>query len=168
MVPCTACGVPLLSILVSYHIMPWVFPQVVSRRGQWTTGARQVSEPIYSYIWRGVIFFGIMPHRSGAILSGCKKSVFRKSKIKIGLWLVGVSARQPWWFWYFGKSVFSQEVLGDFYFLFSGCLFYSKFHLSRDTRENTRASTHSSVPRKMSNPPPDQQIGLKPSWQRLW
>ena len=35
---------------------------------------------------------------------------------------------------------------------------YSKFHLSRDTHENTRASTHSSVPRKMSNPPPDQQI----------
>ena len=31
-------------------------------------------------------------------------------------------------------------------------------HLSRDTHENTRASTHSSVPRKMSNPPPDQQI----------
>ena len=31
-------------------------------------------------------------------------------------------------------------------------------HLSRDTHENTRASTHSSVPRKMSSPPPDQQI----------
>ena len=31
-------------------------------------------------------------------------------------------------------------------------------NLSRDTHENTRASTHSSVPRKMSNPPPDQQI----------
>ena len=30
-------------------------------------------------------------------------------------------------------------------------------HLSRDTHENTRASTHSKIPRKMSNPPPDQQ-----------
>ena len=57
-------------------------------------------------------FFGSLE----PILSGCKKSVFWKYKIKIGLWLVGVSARQAWWFWYFGNSVFSQEVLGDFLF----------------------------------------------------
>ena len=30
--------------------------------------------------------------------------------------------------------------------------------ISPETHENTRASTHSSVPRKTSNPPPDQQI----------
>ena len=71
-----------------------------------------------------------------------------------------------------GNSVFSQEVLGGFLFDISGYLFYSKFmrcappsvphiqsqhwylHLSRDTHENTRASTHSSVPRKMSNRSP--------------
>ena len=68
------------------------------------------------------------------------------------------SAKKSW-------GTFSEELY----------LFYSKFmrsappsvpniqsqhwylHLSRDTHENTRASTHSKIPRKMSNPPPDQQ-----------
>ena len=75
------------------------------------------------------------------------------------------------------KFCFQPRSPGGLFLRNSGYLFYSKFmrcappsvpniqsqhwylHLSRDTHENTRASTHSSsVPRKMSNPPPDQQI----------
>ena len=73
------------------------------------------------------------------------------------------------------KICFQPRSLGGLFFLFSGCLFYSKFmrcappsvphiqsalvppSLPRHTREHT-ASTHSSVLRKMSNPPADQQI----------
>ena len=76
----------------------------------------------------------------------------------------------------FRKFCFQPRSPGGLFLRNSGYLFYSKFmrcappsvpniqsqhwylHLSRDTHENTRASTHSSVPRKMSNPPPDQQI----------
>ena len=74
------------------------------------------------------------------------------------------------------KFCFQPRSPGGLLLRNSGYLFYSKFmqcappsvpniqsqhwylHLSRDIHENTRASTHSSVPRKMSNPPPDQQI----------
>ena len=75
----------------------------------------------------------------------------------------------------FRKFCFQPRSPGGLFLRNSGYLFYSKFmrsappsvpniqsqhwylHLSRDTHENTRASTHSKIPRKMSNPPPDQQ-----------
>ena len=119
------------------------------------------------------------PHPGGDIrahLIGLKKICFQKIKNHSRA-LIGRSVSTPRMvILIFRKFCFQPRSPGGLFLRNSGYLFYSKFmrcappsvpniqsqhwylHLSRDTHENTRASTHSSVPRKMSNPPPDQQI----------
>ena len=70
------------------------------------------------------------------------------------------SAKKSWgtFFFYFLVVCFIRSSCGVLHRVFHISSQHWYLHLSRDTHENTRASTHSSVPRKMSSPPPDQQI----------
>ena len=64
-------------------------------------------------------------------------------------------------FFYFLVVCFIRSSCGVLHRVFHISSQHWYLHLSRDTHENTRARTHSSVPRKKSNPPPDQQIAAR-------